>query len=43
VRAVGKASTEDSAEVRELWEEMCLMMFCVGQDLAEMGWDRFLN
>ena len=43
VRAVGKASAEGSAEVRELWKEMCLMLFCVGQDLAEMGWDRFLN
>ena len=43
VRAVGKASAEGSAEVRELREEVFLMLFCVGQDLAEMGWDRFLN
>jgi hypothetical protein len=42
VRAVGKASTEVSAEVRELREEMFLMLFCVGHDLAEMGWYRFL-
>ena len=43
MRAVGEASTEGSAEVRELREEMFLMLFCVGQDLAEVGWDRFLN
>ena len=41
--AVGEASAECSAEVRELREEVFLMMFCVDQDLAEMGWDRFLN
>jgi hypothetical protein len=43
VRAVGKGSTEGSAEVRELREKMFLMLFCMGQDLAEMGWDSFLN
>ena len=43
VWTVGEASTEGSAEVRELREEMFLMLFCVGQDLAEMCWDRFLN
>ena len=41
--AVDEASAECSAEIRELREEMFLMLFCVGQDLAEMGWDRFLN
>jgi hypothetical protein len=43
VRADGKASTEGSAEVRELRKEVFLMLFCVGQDLAEIGWDCFLN
>ena len=42
VRAVGEASMEGSAEVRELREEMFLMLFCVGQNSAEMCWDRFL-
>ena len=43
VRAVGEASAEGSAEVGELREKMLLMLFRVGQDLAEMGWDRFLD
>ena len=36
MRAVSEVSPEGSAEVRELREEMFLMLFCVGQDLAEM-------
>ena len=43
VRAVDKASAECSAEVRELWEEVFLVLFCVSQDLAEVGWDCFLD
>ena len=43
MRAVDEASVECSAEVRELREEVFLVLFCVGQDLAEMDWDRFLN
>ena len=41
--AVGEASTEGSAEVGELREKMLLMLFRGGQDLAKMGWDRFLD
>ena len=41
--AVGEASAECSAEVRELREEVFLVLFCVGQDLAEVGWDCFLG
>ena len=43
VRAVGEASAEGSAEVGELREKMFLMLFRVGQDLAEMCWHRFLD
>ena len=43
MRAVGEASTEGSAEVGELWEEMFLMLFRVGQDLSEMGWYHLLD
>ena len=43
MRAVGEADTEGSAEVGELWEKMLLMLFRVGQNLSEMGWDRFLD
>ena len=43
MRAVGEASAEGSAEVGELREKMLLMLFRVGQDLAKMGWDRFLD
>ena len=43
VRAIGEASTEGSAEVGELREKMFLMLFRVGQDLAEMGWNRVLD
>jgi len=43
VWAVSEASLKGSAKVRELREKMFLMLFCVGQDLAEMGWDHFLN
>ena len=43
VRAADEASAEGSAEVSELREKMLLMLFRVGQDLSEMGWDRFLD
>ena len=43
MRAVGEASAEGSAEVGELREKMLLMLFCVGQELAEICWDRFLD
>ena len=43
VRAVDEASVECSAEVRELWEEVFLVLFCVSQDLAGVGWDCFLD
>ena len=43
VWAVGEASAEGSAEIGELREKMLLMLFRVGQDLVEMGWNCFLN
>ena len=43
MRAVGEASAEGSAEVRELREKVFLMLFRVVQDLVEMCWDRFLS
>jgi hypothetical protein len=43
VRAVDKVSAEGSAEVRELREEVFLVLFCVGQNSAAVGWDCFLD
>ena len=41
--AIGEAGAEGSTEVRELLEKVFLVLFRVGQDLAEVCWDCFLN
>ena len=43
VWAVGEAGAEGSTEVRELREEVFLVLFRVFQDLAEVIWDSFIN
>ena len=41
--AGAEAGAEGSTEVRELREKVLLVMFRVGQDLAEVIWDSFIN
>ena len=43
VWAIGEAGAEGSTEVRELREKVFLVLFRVGQDLAEVIWDSFID
>ena len=43
VRAVAESGAEGSAYIIQLREEVFLLLFGVGQDLAEMGWDGFVE
>ena len=43
VWAIGEAGAEGSSEVRELREKVFLVLFRVGQDLAEVVRDSFVN
>ena len=41
--AVDEASTQGSAKVGKLGEEVFLLFLCVRQKLSEVGWDRFVE
>jgi len=43
VRAVAEASTEGSAKIRQLRKESFRLGFGMGQGLAEVGWDCFME
>ena len=41
--AVAEASTEGSAKIRQLRKESFLLFFGMDQELAEVGWDCFME
>ena len=43
MRAVAEADTESSAKIRQLRKESFLLFFGMDQELAEVGWDCFME
>ena len=43
MRAIAEASSEGSAKIRQLRKESFLLFFGMDQELAEVGWDCFME